>query len=74
MALFLRKYVRDPIQALLAEAPQELPRFTVQFVGGDVSFSIGDETVASRRTGAPPPDTEDELPLPDDIDDELPGI
>ncbi|MGA2032344.1 MAG: hypothetical protein ABSG68_08825 [Thermoguttaceae bacterium] len=71
MALFLEKYVRDPIQALLGEVTDVLPEFVATMCEGKITFTVGGESLSIARS----PD-EDELEngeLPEDVADQIPG-
>jgi hypothetical protein len=71
MALFLEKYVRYPLQSLLAETPQPLPDFSAAVRDGNVILSIGNEPLNINRSSATFPD---DIPsLPEDADDQIPG-
>ncbi len=71
MALFLEKYVRAPIQAMLVEVPDRLPDLTAQMDDFGITLSIGSESVKIRRDMTMPVD--DSTALPDDISDETAG-
>jgi len=68
MSVFLERYVRKPLAALLNSAPAPLPTMTMQVVeGGNVEFKVGHDKLLIERTGAlVEADQED---LPDDISD-----
>jgi len=72
MATFLRRYVHEPIRALLAEAPGELPELSLRVERGRIFISIADETLTLERGGTPLDDTLPEVP-PADANDEIPG-
>jgi hypothetical protein len=71
MGLFLEKYVRNPIQALLNEVPDNLPEFVAKMDKNGITFSVAGESMLIGRTlGA----TDDEVQeLPDDACDQMPG-
>ncbi|MEM1166558.1 MAG: restriction endonuclease [Planctomycetota bacterium] len=72
MSRFLENYVRGPIESLLAEANQTLPDLYMSLADHTITVSLGNEKLVIPRT----PDTSiyeaDELP--DDADDQLPGV
>lgn len=73
MSTFLERYVHTPIDALLKEAPTELPDMLLQVVGGEFRVSIDGELLSVQREGngdAIPPEADT---LPEDVDEELPG-
>jgi hypothetical protein len=64
MATFIERYVREPIQALLAETPSEgLPDLTLKMSATKLTVSVGDESWSSPRA---PLSEQDEV---DDSDD-----
>lgn len=72
MALFLEKYVREPLQSLLAEAPRDLPDFQARMDANGISLSIGREVfrIDRSRTMA----FDDQLnDIPDDANEGIPG-
>jgi len=72
MALFLEKYVRGPIDRLIAEAPQKLPKFVAEMSDNNINISIGDESFCIfRHDGAYGESQRDEAP--EDIGDDIPG-
>ena len=73
MAVFLEKYVRTPLQALLAEVSQPLPDFCARMDGDSISITVaGEETRIERRGSQAPNDDEDDMP--EDVADGLPGL
>lgn len=72
MALFLEKYVRTPIQWVLKECPELLPDLTLAMSEDTFTVAIGGEKYSFPRTEIE--DAESEVPLPEDIDDETPGL
>jgi len=74
MARFLQKYVRQPIQALLAEVPRELPRVGIHMANNQVHFTVGDEALTIGRTGEEPLPGDEALQIPADVDEQLPGV
>lgn len=72
MSLFLENYVRKPIERLISEAPQALPRFVATMSDHNISISIGDETLRIiRHEAAIEENQHDEAP--EDIDSDVPG-
>jgi hypothetical protein len=71
MGLFLEKYVRVPIQALLEEVPDNLPEFAARLDGNQMTISVDGEPMLIRRM---PELVDDEIQeLPDDADSQIPG-
>lgn len=73
MGRFLARYVRQPIQALLTCAPAALPPITATNRGDAIDLAVGNDVVRIERS----PYTvtgEDDDELPDDIDDQIPGL
>lgn len=75
MGVFLEKYVRRPLDSLLREAPTlaELPPLSLRQEPGVIVVGIGDVEMRIART-ADELDLEDEDGLPDDVDEETPGV
>lgn len=71
MAVFLENYVRDPMQSLLREAPDQLPELVLQMTDGQLIIRIGDEELRIRRTPKEELATPDD-PLPPDVDEHIP--
>lgn len=72
MSLFLENYVRGPIDRLIKEAPQTLPKFVATMSDDSIFISVGDETFRIvRRESDIGEDQHDEAP--DDIGDNIPG-
>lgn len=72
MSLFLENYVRGPIDRLIAEAPQKLPKFVAKMSDNDISISIGDESLRIVRHDTTFEENQrDEAP--EDIGDNIPG-
>lgn len=72
MSQFLNNYVRGPISSLLAEADQVLPDLRVSFADNTITLSLGYESLTIHRTPDAPSDEADALP--EDVDDQLPGV
>jgi hypothetical protein len=73
MAQFLERYVRQPIQALLAVAPAALPSLTATNRGDSIDITIGDDLIQIARS-RDAVTAEDDDEIPDDIDDQVPGL
>jgi hypothetical protein len=75
MSIFLEKYVRQPLESLLDQAPPAgaLPPLSLHQEGGFIDVRLGDVSMRIDRQ-AEDPDLADEDVLPDDIDDALPGM
>lgn len=71
MAKFLETYVRMPISDLLRTVPVELPNMTLGMIGSRFTVQIGGETFAIERT---PTTGEEESEIPEDVDEQMPGI
>ena len=71
MASFLERYVREPIDNLIREAPKELPELRARFeADAIIIFLAGEEIRISRINGAAEDDAHDETP-DDPFGDEL---
>jgi len=72
MAVFLTKYVRQPLEALLAVAEQELPDLHLHRATGEVVLGVGGEvlTIPRLEEGVELREVDG---LPEDIDEETPG-
>lgn len=68
MSVFLERYVRQPLAALLNDAPVPLPPMTVRMAeGGNVEFEVGNDKLRVERTGElVDGDPQD---MPDDVSD-----
>ena len=71
MSTFLKKYVRQPIDALLAEADRKIDDLSLSYADEQITVSIGDEQLIIRRK---PVDIEDETEMPEDVAEQLPGL
>lgn len=71
MGRFLRRYVHEPLQSLLAEVPESLPELVLRMGQNEVSITVGGETFSTKRTPEQTDVEEDELP--EDADDQIPG-
>ncbi len=72
MATFLKKYVHDPIDSLLQEAPENLPDMLLQVRNNNIVITVGAEELRVRRSAEEEVSGEPE-PLPPDADDQLGG-
>lgn len=72
MALFLDNYVRAPMEWVLRECPESLPNLTLAMSEERFTIGIGTETYSFPR--AEIEELDSETPLPEDIDDETPGL
>jgi hypothetical protein len=73
MGQFLERYVRQPIQSLLAAAPRALPPLTATDRGDSIELAVGGDLIRiarSRDTVA----ADDDEEIPDDVDDQVPGV
>jgi hypothetical protein len=73
---FLERYVHEPLNAILAEAPtapEALPDLLLKMSGDRFTATLAGETLTvgreARPEEAPEPDA-----LPEDVDEELPGV
>jgi len=71
MSIFIERYVRDPIQALLAEVPTDgLPALTLTMSSTELSINVGGEETKIRRAPPSQQDIEsEESEIPDDLED-----
>ena len=72
MGLFIEKYVRTPIERILAEEPPRLPNITFTMEDSLIAVDIGDDRLAIDRTDVATAAAA-ETDLPDDVDDEIHG-
>ena len=72
MAQFLEKYVREPIQALIAESPNDLPDMTLRMSDSKFEVSLPGEDLSIERH---PQESEASEPseMPEDVSDEVVG-
>jgi len=71
MGRFLQLYVHSPLEALLAEVPEQLPELRLTMTGTAFTASIAEESFTVYRSPAPPSPEKEKLP--DDVDEEIPG-
>ena len=69
MARFLRRYVHDPLDALLDEEPAELPDLLLVMGPERVMIRVGEEEFSITR--APQAGDDEKPPLPDDVDEQV---
>lgn len=73
MGRFLEQYVRQPIQALLTAVPVALPPLTATDRGDSIDLTIGGNLVRIARSRETVLADDDEQ-IPDDVDDQVPGL
>lgn len=71
MGIFVDKYIRGPLDDLLAQTPTDLPSITLLIQPDFISIRIGTEELRVDRTGSLPPIS---LQMPNDVDTALPGL
>jgi len=72
MATFIQKYVHEPVQSLLKEAPEALPDIHLVMKDGKLTIDISGETLVVQRDPVAELDSGVD-PLPSDVDDHIPG-
>jgi len=73
MSRFLEKYVRGPLDRLLAHADDRLPDFGARAEHDRIVLTLGPEELLIERRDSAPVDEAEGDQLPDDVADELPG-
>lgn len=73
MSLFLEKYVRGPIDRIIAEAPQKLPKFAAKMSSNHIDISIGDESLRIFRHKTTTHEENKRDKTPEDIGENIPG-
>jgi hypothetical protein len=76
MTRFLERYVHEPLDAVLAAAPpvpEELPDLLLKMKHDQFTATLGGETLSVRRD-ASPEEASDPDALPEDVDEEVPGV
>ena len=73
MSVFLDRYVRGPIQDLLNNEAATLPKFSASVGEHRITLTVGLEELVIARDGVED-DIDSEPALPDDADDQSPGI
>jgi hypothetical protein len=72
MSTFIQKYVREPIQSLLKESPENLPDMHLALKEGRLLIGVGRELLEIKR--APTADLDSGVDsLPDDVDNHFPS-
>lgn len=71
MGRFLDRYVRRPIQSLLAAAPVALPPLTASDEGDSIHLRLGGHVIRITRSHNTVNSDDDEMP--DDVHDQVPG-
>ncbi len=72
MGIYLEKYVHGPIDTLLEQAPRHLPNLTLSASARVIKVGVGSESFVIDRE--PEEESGHQSLLPDDIDEELPGL
>jgi hypothetical protein len=73
MSRFLEKYVRSPLDRLLAHADDDLPNFGARSEQQHIVLTLGAEELVIQRRAPLELDEAEGDALPDDVADELPG-
>jgi len=76
MSRFLDEYVHAPLQAVLSEAPtspEELPDLLLKMERDQFTASVSGESLVIRRTPRPEEASEPDA-MPEDADEEVPGL
>ncbi len=73
MSTFLERYVHKPIDALLSEAPSELPDILLQMSESEFRVTVGGELFRVGRAGSDSKLPSEPDALPEDVDEQLPG-
>jgi len=71
MGIFVDKYIRGPLNDLLAQTPTDLPPITLLIQPDIINIRIDTEELQIDRTGSVPPI---DFQMPNDVDGELPGL
>ena len=71
MGIFVDKYIRGPLDDLIAQAPTDLPSISLLIQPDIIRISIGTEELRVDRTGSVPPI---DFQMPNDVDAALPGL
>lgn len=72
MARFIERYVREPLDSLLREAPTDLlPSLGFEMESSSIRIRVGEEAFVIRR--GEEIQTSDATALPEDVDDEIAG-
>lgn len=73
MAVFLERYVREPIAQLLRDTPEPLPQITFKQSSGIIEITVDDETLVIRREVGEVIEEDEEANLPSDVDEQIAG-
>ena len=71
MGIFVDKYIRDPLDDLLAQTPTDLPSVTLLIQPDIINIRIDAEELQVDRTESVPPIN---FQMPNDVDIALPGL
>lgn len=71
MGKFLKKYVHEPLQSLLAEVPAALPQLVLDMGEEEVSITIGGVAYSTKRVTHSVTAEVSEDELPEDADDQI---
>lgn len=74
MSVFLETYVRAPLQDLLESVPDVMPSLTITLSEERAVFDVGKHTLAIDRVESLGELAAAEDPIPDDVDEGLPGV
>lgn len=74
MAAFLEKYARQPLQALLEARADQVPDIQMSMTREAFTLYVAGETYEVERAPGPPPETEEPRLIPEDVEEELPGV
>lgn len=74
MSKFLEKYVRAPIQDILNSSPEVLPELHLKMTEAIFSVSVNGEHAEFKRAGNKLDGEEGYSELPEDVDQECPGL
>lgn len=72
MARFLEAYVRRPLADLMASATSSLPELRASLEGSEMLISVESDFLRIKRH--PQTTAADDVPFPDDVDDEAGGV
>lgn len=72
MSRFIEKYVRQPIKAILENAPSDLPPITFSITDGSLVVSIDEDQLVVTRVGNDDPAVAELLDESDNVDGALP--
>ncbi|MBJ7436508.1 MAG: hypothetical protein JHC54_12495 [Acinetobacter sp.] len=72
MSIFLNLYVRRPLIQLIEHAEDPIEKLQLTVYGGNVSISIGEETMTILRENVT--ENNEVYDMPSDVDEDLPGM